>query len=60
MIPGGLWGVAGTTLCAGGLVLVIMAVAVAGLIWLYRLGWGKADDDDFEDDDAVAVEIIED
>ncbi len=64
VIPGGLWGVAGTTLCAGGLVLVIMAVAVAGLIWLYRLGWGKADggpsDDDFEDDDAVAVEIIED
>jgi hypothetical protein len=41
-----------------------MAVVIAGLIWLYRIGWGKADggpsDDDFEDDDSVEIEIIED
>jgi len=65
MIPGGFLGIAGTTFCAGGLLLVIMAVAVAGLVWLYRLGWGKADDDPYdddfeEDDDSVVVEIIDD
>jgi len=64
IIPGGFLGIAGTTLCAGGLVVVIMAVAIAGLIWLYRLGWGKADDDlfddDFADDDSVVIEIVED
>jgi len=63
-IPGGLWGIAGTTLCAGGLILIIMTVAIAGLIWLYRLGWSKTDDDlfddDFEDDDSIVVEIVED
>lgn len=65
VIPGGLLGVAGTTLCAGGLILVIMTISVAGLIWLYRLGWGKTDssaagNDDFDEDNDSVVEIVED
>jgi hypothetical protein len=63
IMPGGILGIAGTTLCAGGLILVIMAVAIAGLVWLYHLGWGKSDDDlfddDYDDDDSVDVEIVE-
>ena len=35
-------GVIGTTACGGGVILLIMAAVVAGLVWLYRLGWGQA------------------
>jgi hypothetical protein len=65
MLPGGILGVAGTTVCAGGLILAVMIVVISGLAWLYRLGWGTTDDDtstddDFTDDDSVVIEIIED
>ncbi|MBN1992914.1 MAG: hypothetical protein JW953_09420 [Anaerolineae bacterium] len=57
-------GVAGTTICAGGVILVIIAAVIAGLVWLYRLGWGNIDDyesgQDFDDDDEIVVEIVED
>ncbi len=63
-MPGGVAGIAGTTICAGGVMVIIMAVAAAGLVWLYRLGWGNASSnaankEDFEDDDALDGEIIE-
>lgn len=31
---------AGTTICVGGIAMVGLAVVIAGLVWLYRLGWG--------------------
>ncbi len=37
---------AGTATCMGGLVLLIVSIIMAGLVWLYRLGWGGMDDDD--------------
>jgi hypothetical protein len=59
---------AGTTACAGGLILVVVAVVMAGMVWLYRLGWGSADDDEFDagpppsepDDDPVELPLTED
>jgi hypothetical protein len=64
VLSAGLLGVVGTTACIGGLGLVLMGAVLAGLVWLYRLGWGQIDDDDFEDDedfddDEVIVEIVE-
>ncbi len=34
-------GAAGTTICVGGIGLIGLAVVIAGLVWLYRLGWGE-------------------
>jgi len=45
-----LLGAAGTTVCMGGVVLLIAALVLAGLAWLYKLGRGNPDDDDFMDD----------
>lgn len=64
VLSAGLLNVVGTTACVGGLGLVLMGAVLAGLVWLYRLGWGQIDDDDFEDDDdfdddEVIVEIVE-
>ncbi len=45
---------AGTATCMGGLVLLIVSIIMAGLVWLYRLGWGGMDDDDdyyYDNDD---------
>ncbi len=57
-----LLGVASTTVCFGGIFVVVMAVALIGGAWLYRAGWGD-DDDDFETYDGyygtADVEIIE-
>lgn len=59
-------GLAGTTICAGGIILAIMAVVLVGLVWLYRLGWGTVEDEDEEsdedtddDDDSIVAEIVE-
>jgi hypothetical protein len=55
-------GVAGTTICAGGVIILIMVVVLAGLVWLYRLGWGDVDDDEYDedaDDEEIIVEIVE-
>lgn len=42
----------GTLGCVGGLGLLFLGATMAGLVWLYRLGWGEpATDDDFEYDD---------
>lgn len=57
--PTGLLGVAGTTACIGGVALVFMGVVLVGLVWLYRLGWGKVDDDDFAEEEII-IEIKED
>lgn len=35
----------GTMGCIGGLGLSFAGVVVAGLVWLYRLGWGNSEDD---------------
>lgn len=35
--------VAGTAACGGGIMLMMVALFVTGLVWLYRLGWGEPD-----------------
>jgi hypothetical protein len=39
----------------------MLAVVLAGLVWLYRLGWGDNmdDEDDFDDDEEIFVETTE-
>jgi hypothetical protein len=44
-------GAIGTTACVGSLVLVMAAILLAGLVWLYRLGWGSVENDEFDDFD---------
>jgi hypothetical protein len=66
VLSAGLLSIAGTTICAGGAVLLILGVLVAGLVWLYRLGWGDVNDDEFADEEddysgeEIVVEIVED
>jgi hypothetical protein len=55
-------GVAGTTICGGGVVILILVAVLAGLAWLYRLGWGDVDDDELDEDsgdEEIIVEIVE-
>jgi hypothetical protein len=54
----GLLGVAGTTVCIGGVAVLLLGAVLAGLVWLYRLGWGKVDDE--PDDEEIVIEIEED
>ncbi|MDX1522342.1 MAG: hypothetical protein R3264_12000, partial [Anaerolineae bacterium] len=64
---GSLGSIAGTTACVGGIFLVIIGIALFGVAWLYRLGWGEAEDDEAyhdydgydDDDDYIEVEIVE-
>jgi hypothetical protein len=44
-------GAVGATACIGGLALFIVGGVMAGLVWLYRLGWGQLDDEDIDEDD---------
>jgi hypothetical protein len=37
-----------------------MGAVLGGLVWLYRLGWGKVDDDDADEEEEIIVEIVED
>ena len=50
VLSAGALGAVGTTACVGGLVLLIIGAVIAGLVWLYRLGWGNTADDDYDDD----------
>jgi hypothetical protein len=59
-LSAGMLGVAGTTICVGGGFLGLMGAVLTGLVWLYRLGWGKVDDDDDADEEEIIVEIVED
>lgn len=45
-------GAVGTTICFGGIILLIMSIVMAGLVWLYRLGWSNSDGgfDDYEEE----------
>jgi len=45
-------GAVGTTICFGGIILLIMSIVMAGLVWLYRLGWSNPDDefDEYEEE----------
>ena len=58
-------GFASTTVCAGGAFLLVVGVILAGVGWLYKLGWGKVDDDevyddnDFNDVHEVDTEIVD-
>jgi hypothetical protein len=54
-----LLGVAGTTACFGGVGLVLMVAVAAGLVWLYRLGWGKVDDE-ADGEEEIVIEVFED
>ncbi|MBI1876986.1 MAG: hypothetical protein HYR94_01895 [Chloroflexi bacterium] len=58
----GLLGVAGTTVCIGGAALLLLGAVLSGLVWLYRLGWGKVDDDEPDNDseEEIIIEIEED
>ncbi len=53
LLPPGMMGMAGTTLCLGSGLVGLMGAVMAGLVWLYRLGWGKADDDSDEPDEII-------
>jgi hypothetical protein len=48
-------GVAGAVVLIGGFVLVVMALVLAGLLWLYKVGWRHTspefDDEVFDNDD---------
>jgi hypothetical protein len=62
VLPARWLGVAGTTICGGGVIILIMVGVLAGLVWLYRLGWGDVDDDEPDeeaDDEEIIVEIVE-
>jgi hypothetical protein len=37
---------------------MFMSAVLVGLVWLYRLGWGKVDDD--FDEEEIVIEIKED
>lgn len=56
----GLLGLAGTTICIGGGALLLLGAVLAGLVWLYRLGWGKVDADELDDAEEIIIEIEED
>ena len=48
----------GTMACLGGLALVIVAIVMVGLVWLYRLGWSNRDDDlDFDEEGIIATHV---
>ncbi len=48
-------GAVGTTACLGGMALLVAAIIIAGLVWLYRLGWGEKDRDE-GDEEIIVVE----
>lgn len=53
-------GAVGTTACLGGLALVIVAIIMVGLVWLYRLGWGNKEDDGLEfDEEGISTSHVE-
>jgi hypothetical protein len=58
LISAGLLGVVGAGVCIGGVVLLLIGAVMAGLVWLYRLGWEQVDADEFDDDVDDAPEII--
>jgi hypothetical protein len=41
-------GAVGVTACIGGAVLLVVGAVMAGLVWLYRLGWADAERDEVE------------
>ena len=43
------------TACIGGLILLFLGGVMAGLVWLYRLGWGNSGDED-EVDEELGIE----
>lgn len=61
ILSAGMLSVVGTTACVGGLILLIMGAIIAGLVWLYRLGWGQTDTDeaDYDFDDNVEEIVID-
>jgi hypothetical protein len=50
-------GAVGATICIGGAALLVAAMVMAGLVWLYRLGWGDKDEEN-EDDEEGNKDII--
>lgn len=59
ILSAGVLGTIGTTACLGGFVLVVLGGVLGGAVWLYRLGWGQTDDDDFDDIEEIPVEVVE-
>lgn len=53
-------GAVGTTACLGGLALLIVAIIMVGLVWLYRLGWSSNEDDGLEfDEEGISTSHVE-
>lgn len=52
-------GAAGTTACLGGVALVLVAAVMAGLVWLYRLGWGSAavEEEYYDDNEGINEDV---
>lgn len=48
----------GTIVCAGGAFLVFLGLVAAGLVWLYRLGWGEITPAESDEEDEPGEEII--
>ena len=38
------------SILVGGTILVTAGIVMAGLIWLYRVGWRNTDKNDFDDE----------
>jgi hypothetical protein len=53
----GIFSISGMTACIGGMALVFMAAVLVGLVWLYRLGWGKVDNPSNEKE--IVIDIKE-
>jgi hypothetical protein len=56
----GLLGVAGTTACFGGGALLLLGAVLASLVWLYRLGWGREESGEPDDEEEIIIEIDDD
>lgn len=41
-------GTVGVTACIGGVVLLVVGAVMAGLVWLYRMGWGDVEQDEVD------------
>ena len=40
--------------------MLLMVAVAAGLVWLYRLGWGKVDANESDDEEEIIIEVFED
>lgn len=51
--PPEMMGAIGLSILVGGTILVTAGIVMAGLIWLYRVGWRNTDKNDFDDEGII-------